>query len=315
MSRRTLVALIGLPVLLGVACSHAKERAPEPRSTGAPRAPSERYDTDSEALVALDAADAAGSTQRAPQGPPGPVSAAVAMDAARKLVRTGQVHVEVVDADASSRRVVAIAESHGGYVADMSGSKDGEGARSANVTVRLDPRAFMAALDEIRALGKVEDESVTTRDLGRDYADLEARLRTKAAAADRMREIMASRTGTLNDVIAAEQQLTAILAEVERIEGERRWIDAQVALSTLTVRLTEPVESVDPERPRIAVLGPLGDAFAAARAHLVAVAAFVVYVGTLTGPMLAAAALTWIAARRLRPRAPARPAAPGAASP
>lgn len=161
------------------------------------------------------------------------------MDAGRKLIRNGEMSIEVRDFDATARKVTEIAQSFGGYVADSQASGDG-GRRSGTMTIRVRADAFDEALKALRALGKVQTEHVGTQDITKAYTDLEARLRVKSDAAERIREILKSRSAKLADVLEAEKQLSALIEQIEVMRGERRFYDQQVALSTISADLHEP---------------------------------------------------------------------------
>src|SRR5450432_2243921 len=96
----------------------------------------------------------------------------------RKLIRNGQVSIEVRDFEASVRKAAAIASMYGGYVSDS--QSEGEGSRRHGmVTIRVRAASFDQALDALKVLGKVQTEHVGTQDITKAYTDLEARLHVK----------------------------------------------------------------------------------------------------------------------------------------
>ena len=64
------------------------------------------------------------------------------------------------------------------------------------------------------------------------------------ASVDRLTELMAQ-AGSLSDLIAAESALAERQATLESYQQQLKYYDEQVAYSTLTVTLTEPVETVE----------------------------------------------------------------------
>jgi hypothetical protein len=77
----------------------------------------------------------------------------------------------------------------------------------------------------------------------------------KRDTAERLREILKSRTGGLADVLQAERELARVTEEIEQAEGERRFYDQQVALSTITAEIHEKEALVRP-----GALSPIVDA-------------------------------------------------------
>lgn len=182
---------------------------------------------------------AGGAQPAAPAPTPDPL-------AARKLIRTGQLNLEVQDFRATSEKLAALARTHGGYVGDTQVAR-GEGDRlHGTLSIRVPAERFETVMAAARALGKVLAESVGVQDVTKAYTDLETRLRVKRDAETRLREILRTRTARLSDVLEAERELARVTEEIERMEGERRYYDQQVALSTITVALAEPDAVVRP---------------------------------------------------------------------
>ena len=143
----------------------------------------------------------------APSSPAPDVSALFVLDAGRKLIRDGEMSIEVRDFDATARKIAEIAQLFGGYVADSQASGDG-GRRSGTMTIRVHAGSFDEAVKALRALGKVQTEHVGAQDITKAYTDLEARLRVKSEAAERIREILKTRSAKLADVLKARKNLS-----------------------------------------------------------------------------------------------------------
>jgi hypothetical protein len=177
--------------------------------------------------------------KRVPGSPIRDASDLYVQDAGRKLIRNGEMSIEVRDFDATARKVAEIAQLFGGYVADSQASGDG-GRRSGTMTIRVHAGLFDEAVKALRVLGKVQTEHVGTQDITKAYTDLEARLRVKTDAAERIRDILKTKSAKLADVLEAEKQLSALIEQIEVMKGERRFYDQQVALSTIAADLHEP---------------------------------------------------------------------------
>ena len=171
--------------------------------------------------------------------------ALASMAAAQKLVRNAEVRVEVDDFANANRKADEIARSFGGYVADAQSNGETR-RRRGTLTLRVRADRFDAALGALEALGRVRSEHVTVEDVTKAYADLEARLRVKRDAADRIRAILRDRTAKLADVLKAETELSSLIEQIETMEGERRYDDRQIAFSTIAADLAEPESAARP---------------------------------------------------------------------
>ena len=208
-------------------------------------------------------------------------SGLAAMAAARKLIRTGQMTLTVESYPKAADEVKRIAEAHGGYLADANAQRGEANRQHGTLTIRVDASAFDAAVVALRGLGTVRSESVSTQDVSKAYTDLETRLRVKRETSDRLREILRTKTADLSDLLTAERELARITEEIEQAEGERRFYDQQIALSTLTVGLQEPSALVE-----AGLFAPLTEALGASLRVLVASLAGVVYATVFLAPWL-----------------------------
>ena len=185
------------------------------------------------------------SAPASPAPSPAP-SSAPRVPSALKLIWTAALQVEVPDfrvaVDQAGRAAVAL----GGYVSDRQSSEDGAGRERGQITLRVPSEKFDGALSALEKLGRVKSEMVQTQDVTRAYSDLETRLRVKRETATRLREILSRQTGKVSEVLEVEREIARVVEEIEQAEGERRYFDNQVSLSTITLVLFEPDAMVNP---------------------------------------------------------------------
>jgi len=224
-------------------------------------------------------------------------SALATQAAARKLIRTGQLGIEVRDYAGAVKRAEALAERLGGYVADSQTTRGALDRRYGTLTVRVPADQFKATLAELRELGKVLSENITTQDVTKAYTDIETRLRVKHETAARLRDILRDRTARLSDVLEVERELTRVTEESEALEGERRFYDQQIALSSIAVNLSEPdaIVSASAFEPIRAALHNSLQVLSVSIAAMIAVVVFL-------APWTLLGWLTWRLIRWLRAR-------------
>jgi hypothetical protein len=158
--------------------------------------------------------------------------------------------------------------------------------------------------------GRVERVDVQAQDVGEEFVDVTARVANARRLEARLVELLARRTGKLEEVLAVERELARVREEIERHEGRLRYLRTRTATSTLTVTVHEraPLLADAPGA------SPITDAFRAAGRNFVALVAGVIASSGVWVPVavLAYGAWRW-GARRRRP-ALTRAAAPSAAS-
>jgi Domain of unknown function (DUF4349) len=214
--------------------------------------------------------------------------ALAAMFEAHRLVRTASLSVEVASYPDAAERAVAIAQAHGGYLADSRVARDPGGRQRGTLTLRIPAGRFDAAFRELKALGRVGAANVETRDVTKEYADLAARLSAKREARQRLTDILRTKTADLADLVAAEKELSRLIEEIEALEGQRLYYERQTALSTIAVELAEPAVVL-----RDGALAPLSKALRDALPLLAGSAAAMVYAAAAALPWAIAALVIW----------------------
>lgn len=224
--------------------------------------------------------------------------------AERKIIRSGQISIELSSYERAASRVEEIATSLGGYVAEAKAtSVEGEPA-SGVLAVRVPSDRFGDALRLLARLGKVRAQEIHSADVTKEYVDLETRVGVKRDAAARMREVLRNRPAQLADIVAAEQELTRIVEEIEAMEGQRRLYDRQVALGTISLNLFEP--GVAPVTAEPSVLEPIRDAVRKSGRVLSSSVAGLIYAVSVGLPWSLLLWLLWTLARRVLHRRAAR---------
>ncbi len=156
------------------------------------------------------------------------------------LIRNGSASVEVAQLDSAVAAVRALAARLDGHVADASMQLGAQQVRQASLTLRIPAARFDDALAGLDPIGDVESVNVGTEDVGEQYTDLEQRLANARRLEERLLELLDTRTGELEDVLAVERELARVREEAERIEGRLRHLRTRVAMSTLIVTVHEP---------------------------------------------------------------------------
>ena len=167
-------------------------------------------------------------------GPKGPVAGSSA-DLA-KIVRDGTIALSVPDGSFQTKlaRVVAIAHANGGFVL----TSQTQGSTTGTLTIRVPASRFDAAIGQIGELGTVESSSVTGKDVTNQYIDYEAHLKNLIGRRTVLRRLM-TRTTTIAESLTIEKELQDVQLQIDQLQGELRFLNDQVAESTLTVDLRE----------------------------------------------------------------------------
>jgi hypothetical protein len=153
-----------------------------------------------------------------------------------KIVRDGTIALSVPDGSFGPKlaRVVAIAHANGGFVL----SSQTEASTTGTLTIRVPAAHFDDAIGQVGALGTVESSSVTGKDVTNEFVDYKAHLQNLAGRRTVLRALLA-RTTTIGESLTVVNELEDVQLQIDQIQGQLRFLNNQVAESTLTVDLHE----------------------------------------------------------------------------
>ncbi len=162
----------------------------------------------------------------------------------RMIIRNAELSLEVDSPSESMRRVTQIAEAQKGFVVTSESrevrSSQTQSSQVVTMVFRVPSATFADTLEKVRQVGqRVLQEKVTGQDVTEEFLDLEARIRSKKALEAQFLEIMKT-ARTVSDALEVQRQLAEFRTQIEQLEGRRRYLENQSALSTFTVTLNEP---------------------------------------------------------------------------
>ena len=162
-----------------------------------------------------------------------------------RVVQTGTVTL-IVDKGAVKDAVKglhATATGARGYVSDESSQETGPNP-SATLTMRVPVASFDTVVRQIRALGaKVVSVESSAKDVTATYADTQAQIASLTAARQRFLTIL-SGAKTIAETLTVQQRVDDVQGQIDRLEGQRRVLQNQSDLATLTVTVSEKEPAV-----------------------------------------------------------------------
>jgi hypothetical protein len=187
------------------------------------------------------AADLAGSVERAAEDD----------SAGRQVVTTGEVTMTADEPRVAADEIVALVEGLDGRVDERfeQAATDDRDA-SAHLVVRVPSDDLTGTLDSLEDIGTVQSVQLSAQDVTAQSQDLDARIRSMTVSVARMEDLLARAT-TNADLISAEAALAERQTTLETLQSQRARLSEQVALSTLSVQVTEPsaVPAAEPGAP------------------------------------------------------------------
>jgi len=213
------------------------------------------------------------------------------------IIRTGNASVQVDSLEAAIAQLRQLAQRLGGYVANSSLSGGNEEMRAATLQLKIPSARFDDAVGGLTPLGRVESVEISAEDVGEEFVDVTARVANARRLEERLIDLLARRTGKLEEVLQVERELARVREEIERYEGRLRFLRTRAAVSTLSVTVHERAPVLrSPGR------NPIGEAFLQSWRNFVSfTAGLIEALGVLVPLGVVAGALVW-GLRRFWPR-------------
>ena len=224
--------------------------------------------------------------------------------AAPMIARTVSLSMVVKEFDAARLSLDAILARHNGYSAELNVATPQGAARTIRASLRIPAPQLIAAVAELKALGRVENETQGGEEVTQQHADLVARLKNSRETEQRLQDVLRTRTGKVKDVLEVEQEIERVRGEIEQMEAAQQTLEHRVNFATIDLKLAEVYEAqLTTPAPSVAMQlrNAIVDGFRGAFQNLLALVVFFAESGpTLLLWLMILAPPAWLLWRRYR---------------
>lgn len=157
----------------------------------------------------------------------------------RLIIKTGGLSLLVSDVPQGIAQVESYAIGNKGFVVSSNIEKLDLGF-TGWVTIRVPAESFEAAMGALRSYGEVQSQNVTGQDVTEEFVDIQAQIRNLKATEEQFLNIMRQAV-KIEDILAVQRELTNVRAQIENLEGRKKYLTQSAAMSSITVHLaTDP---------------------------------------------------------------------------
>ena len=169
------------------------------------------------------------------------------------IARTVSLSIVVKDFPKARASLDGILNRHHGYAAQLNVGTPENAPRNLVGSLRIPAPELSSAVAELRALGRVENESQSGEEVTEQHADLVARLKNSRDTEDRLRAILEQRPGKITDVLQVEREIARVRGDIERMEAEQKALEHRVDFATVELQITEEYKAqLNPPAPSVA---------------------------------------------------------------
>jgi PKD repeat protein len=156
----------------------------------------------------------------------------------RMVIKNAYLTIVVDNITSVMAQITALATNYGGYVVN-SNVGENQNQLYASISFRVLAEQFDATITALHNMSvDVKSESTTGQDVTQEYTDLNSRLRNLEASEAQLLELM-TRAGTVEEILAVQQQLTSTREQIELIKGQIQYLEQSSNLALFTVTLEQ----------------------------------------------------------------------------
>lgn len=158
--------------------------------------------------------------------------------AKQMIIWKARYDVRVEQAAEAADQLRALVEKNQGFISSQDKQVDESGNTRVTVEARVPSEKFWDTVNGLETLGKVESGNTTSENVTEEWVDLAARLHIKELRKGQL-EALLKRAQSTEEIDQRQQQILAVQEEIERIQGRQRYLQDQVALSTIRATFYE----------------------------------------------------------------------------
>ncbi|HEX7056046.1 MAG TPA: DUF4349 domain-containing protein [Bacilli bacterium] len=159
----------------------------------------------------------------------------------RKLIYHANATMEVADYAEASAKIRDLIALSGGYILQFTESQSLY-ERGGTFVIKVPSQGFFSFIEKLRQISpKTFQPAVEGQDVTEEYVDLESRLKAKQVVEARLLSFMEKATNS-DSLLKFSNELASVQEEIEQIKGRMRYLDRNVAYSTIELRVREQLQ-------------------------------------------------------------------------
>lgn len=152
----------------------------------------------------------------------------------QKIIKTGDIKFETNDLGETYGQMIAAVKKHRAFIQNDTEGKD-YGSVFRRITVRVPSKNFDSFLADIsKGVTYFDNKEISSQDVTEEYIDVDARLKAKKVLEARYLELL-KKANKVSEMLEIEAQLSSIREEIEAKEGQLRYMQSQISMSTINI--------------------------------------------------------------------------------
>lgn len=154
----------------------------------------------------------------------------------KKIIKDGSITIKTNDISESKKGIDTLLKKLNGYY-ETEDLENNDNTISYNFKIRIPANNFEQLISNLEnGKDEIESKSIQARDVTEEYVDIESRLTNKREYLKRYKDLL-FKASTVKDILAIEEQVRVLQEEIESKEGRLKYLNDQIAFSTLELNL------------------------------------------------------------------------------
>ncbi|MFN8320076.1 MAG: DUF4349 domain-containing protein [Saprospiraceae bacterium] len=165
-----------------------------------------------------------------------------------KIIKTGEVRMEVLNLEDAKKKLDTLIKVLKGYYENETYTSEGN-QNTFRLIIRIPHAKFDSTMLVLeKGPGRILFSNINLSDVTEEYTDVTIRLKNHLAYLEQYRNIL-KKANRIEDIMAVQEKIRVLEEEIDSKEGRLKYLDDQVAYSTLTVEMMEWKTTHNGEEP------------------------------------------------------------------
>ncbi|MCJ7772191.1 MAG: DUF4349 domain-containing protein [Desulfobacterales bacterium] len=160
----------------------------------------------------------------------------------RKIIKNGNIEFQTTSISETRTRINEAINKCDSYISSEDESTYNDRIQQ-RIVIKVPADKFDFLVSEItKGVKKFDQKHIEARDVTEEFLDITLRLSIKKETEKRYLQLL-SKANTVKDILSIEKQVNELRSEIESIEGRLKYLENQIAYSTLTITFYEIVST------------------------------------------------------------------------
>ncbi|CAG7605676.1 hypothetical protein PAESOLCIP111_00833 [Paenibacillus solanacearum] len=161
----------------------------------------------------------------------------------RKIIYKANLMMQVEKYQETAAKIQEAVTQSGAYILQFS-ENVATAEKSGTFVIKVPANGFQSLLSRLEQIHPAMQKNMQGQDVTEEYVDLSSRLKAKQVVEERLISFMEKATKT-DELVAFSAELGKVQEEIERIKGRMRYLEQNVAFSTIELRLAQKIGSAE----------------------------------------------------------------------